>query len=89
MCTTKLSPTALNRVAVGVLQHAGGVDRDVALRVAEDREDVGGGGGDGALDFDAFGHGPNRGRVAIRGEPVSAFRVRVYRLRLMLNHVET
>ena len=45
-------------IAVGVLQHAGGVDRDVALRVAEHREDVGGGCGDGALDFDAFGHGP-------------------------------
>ena len=45
------------RLAVGVLQHAGGVDCDVALRVAEDREDVGGRRGDGALDFDAFGHG--------------------------------
>jgi len=42
--------------AIGVLQHAGGVDGDVALGVAEDREDIGRWRGDGALDFDACGH---------------------------------
>ncbi len=81
MCTTKLSPTARDGIAVGVLQHAGGVDGDVALRVAEDREDVGGRCGDGALDFDAFGHGADGVRAASR--PRAGLRpsvVRVYRL---------
>ena len=49
-----------HRIPLGVLQHAGRVDGDVALRVAQDGEDVGRRRGDGALDFDAFGHVANR-----------------------------
>ena len=62
MWTTKLSPTGGDGVAVGVLQHSGRVDGDVTLRVAQDGEDVGRRGGDGALDFDAVGHGVDRVR---------------------------
>ena len=65
MCTTKLSPTARGRLALGVLQHAGRVDGDVAVRVAEDGEDVGGRRGDGALDLHAFGHGIDPVRESI------------------------
>ena len=55
MCTTKLSPTAWAG-APSALQHAGRIDGDVALGVAEDRKDIGRRRGDGALDFDTFGH---------------------------------
>ena len=44
-------------LAVGGLQHSRGVDRDVTLRVAQHGEDVRGGRGDCALDFNTIGHG--------------------------------
>ncbi len=45
-------------VAVSVLQHPGGVDRDMPLRIAEHGEDVGGRRGDEARYLDAVGHAP-------------------------------
>src|SRR5581483_6352397 len=43
-------------IAVGVLQHARRVDRDVSLWVTEDGEDVGARRRDGALDLDPIAH---------------------------------
>src|SRR5439155_11861258 len=57
-------------VAFGVLQHPGCVDGDVALRVAQDGEDVGSRCGDGALDFDAFGHSADLVTTETGGEAV-------------------
>ena len=45
-------------VAFGTLQHPGWIDRDMALRVAQHGEDVGGGCCDGSLDLDAVRLGP-------------------------------
>jgi hypothetical protein len=45
-----------DRLPIGVLQHAGRVDRDVTLGIAEHREDVRGRRGDDSLNLDTFAH---------------------------------
>lgn len=73
MCTTKLSVADGRRgLAVGGLEHARGVDRDVPLRVAQDGEDVGRGCGDGALNFDAVGHSRDGVRTAAASSGISS-----------------
>jgi Protein of unknown function (DUF732) len=59
-CTVHMHNEAVtdggNGRAVGVLQHSGRVDGDVALRIAEYGEDIGCWRGDRTLDFDSLGH---------------------------------
>jgi hypothetical protein len=49
-------PDRANGLAVGGLKHSRGVDRDVTLGVAQHSEDVRGGRGHRALDFNTVGH---------------------------------
>lgn len=51
---------AAHRIAVGILEHPGRIDRHVALRVAQHGEYVRRRCGDGAGSLDAFGHNSSR-----------------------------
>ena len=66
----------LNWVTLGVLEHARGVDRDMALRIAEHREILRRC-GDGPLNFDALAHEPIVSGESTTASTFSGFRVRV------------
>ena len=53
MCTVKGSPTA-SPAHRGLHEHAGAVNGDMTVRIAQDVEDLARGGGDRPLDFKSF-----------------------------------
>ena len=66
-----------HRISVRGLQHAGGVDGDMTLRVAQDPENVGGRGVEKAVYFDAVGH-PSADYEGISSRGVSGWVRRIW-----------